>query len=56
MHYWSFMFPVLALIAGIFGFSSLAGGTAVIAQVLCGVFLVLWMVAAFGGSVGGNVR
>ncbi len=56
MFFWSFIFLVLALIAGVLGFSSLAGATAVVAQVLCGVFLILWMIAAFGGSLWGKVH
>ena len=51
MIFWSFIFLFLALIAGVLGFSSLAGATAVVAQVLCVVFLILWMIAAWCGSL-----
>ena len=55
MLFWSFIFLLLALIAGVLGFSSLAGATAVVAQILCGVFMILWLVATFVGSLGGKV-
>ena len=45
MLYCAVVFLVVALIAGFFGFASLAGLGAGIAKVLFGVFLVLFVVA-----------
>ncbi len=38
---WTLTFLILAAIAGALGFTSLAGGAASIAQILCIVFLAL---------------
>jgi uncharacterized membrane protein YtjA (UPF0391 family) len=43
---WILLFLVLALVAGIFGFTSLAGAALGIAQILFFVFLVLLLVTA----------
>jgi uncharacterized membrane protein YtjA (UPF0391 family) len=53
---WSFIFLILALIGGLLGFSSLAGATAVVAQVLCGVFLILWVFSTVRGLFGRKVH
>ena len=46
---WSVFFLVIALAAGFLGFSSIAGTAAVIAKLLFGVFLVLFLVSLFVG-------
>ncbi|MES2475897.1 MAG: DUF1328 domain-containing protein [Verrucomicrobiota bacterium] len=56
MYHWTFIFLILALVAGILGFSSLAGGAAIVAQVLCVIFLILMMVSTFSGSLGGKAH
>jgi uncharacterized membrane protein YtjA (UPF0391 family) len=43
---WSLTFLVLALIAGVLGFTSIAGTAVEIAKVLFFVFLVLWILAS----------
>ncbi|MDB6079179.1 MAG: hypothetical protein JWO82_2926 [Akkermansiaceae bacterium] len=45
---WTFTFLVLALIAAVLGFSSLAGAAAGIAQILSMIFLILLAVSALG--------
>lgn len=45
MHTWTFTFSILAIIAGILGFSSLAGSVAVISQALFALFLGLAIVS-----------
>jgi uncharacterized membrane protein YtjA (UPF0391 family) len=40
---WALTFFVIALIAAIFGFGGIAGASAGIAQILFGVFLVLFV-------------
>ena len=39
---WAFIFLVIAIIAGIFGFTDVAAASATIAQWLFGIFLVLF--------------
>jgi len=46
---WAVSFAILALIAGLFGFSGLAGDFAAIAKVLLFLFLALFVVALFIG-------
>ena len=43
------MFLVVALLAGVFGFTELAGGSWLIAKVLFFLFLVLFVVSLFVG-------
>jgi uncharacterized membrane protein YtjA (UPF0391 family) len=39
---WAFVFLIIAIIAGIFGFTGIAHASATIAQWLFGIFLVLF--------------
>ena len=48
---WAVIFLVIALIAALFGFSDIASASASIAQVLFGVFLVLFLGAILFGFV-----
>ena len=45
MQNWTYVFLILSLIAGLLGFSSLAGGIGVIGQILSLVFLTLLIVS-----------
>lgn len=45
----AFAFLILALLAGVLGFSGLAGTSSSIAQILFGVFLVLFLVGLVMG-------
>ncbi len=45
MLHWTLVFLVIALVAALLGFGSLAGTAALIAKVLFGVFLILWLVS-----------
>lgn len=47
MHNWTFTFAVLALIAGVLGFTSLAGSAASISQTLFALFLGLSIISLF---------
>jgi uncharacterized membrane protein YtjA (UPF0391 family) len=40
---WAFVFLLIAIVAGIFGFSDVAAASATIAQWLFGIFLVLFI-------------
>lgn len=42
---WAFTFFVIGIIAAIFGFTGIAAGAASIAQLLFGLFLVLFIVS-----------
>ena len=42
---WALIFLVIALIAGVLGFGGVAEASATIAQVLFGIFLLLFLVA-----------
>jgi uncharacterized membrane protein YtjA (UPF0391 family) len=46
---WSIFFLIIALVAARLGFSSMAGTAAAIAEVLFGVFLVLFVISLFFG-------
>jgi len=48
LHY-AIVFLIVALIAGVLGFGGVAGTSAWIAQVLFGVFLVLFLVSLLTG-------
>jgi uncharacterized membrane protein YtjA (UPF0391 family) len=41
---WSFMFLIIAIIAGVLGFSGIAAGAASIAKVLFFIFIGFWLV------------
>jgi uncharacterized membrane protein YtjA (UPF0391 family) len=47
---WSLLFLIVALIAGLFGFFNIAGGSLFIAKVLFFVFLVLFVISLILGS------
>lgn len=47
MLHWTLVFLVIAIVAAVFGFSSLAGTAAMIAKVLFVVFLILWIISFF---------
>lgn len=46
---WAFVFLVIAIIAGIFGFTDVQAASATIAQWLFGIFLVLFLGAVIIG-------
>jgi uncharacterized membrane protein YtjA (UPF0391 family) len=46
---WSIFFLIIALVAALLGFSSIAGAAAGIAKILFGVFLVLFVISLFFG-------
>lgn len=46
---WSIFFLIIALVAVLLGFSSIAGAAAGIAKILFGVFLVLFLISLFLG-------
>jgi uncharacterized membrane protein YtjA (UPF0391 family) len=46
---WSIFFLIIALVAALLGFSSIAGTAAGIAKNLFGVFLVLFVISLFFG-------
>lgn len=41
---WSFLFLIIAIIAGVFGFTGIAAGAGSIAKILFFVFLGFWLV------------
>ena len=49
---WALLFLVIALIAGVFGFWGLEGTAMWIAEVLCFVFLILFVVSLVAGRRG----
>jgi len=51
---WSVVFLVIALIAGLLGFTSIAGAALGIAKILFFVFLVLFIIALIVGGVFGK--
>ena len=46
---WAFVFLLIAIVAGLFGFSDVEAASATIAQWLFGIFLVLFVGALFIG-------
>jgi uncharacterized membrane protein YtjA (UPF0391 family) len=46
---WAFVFLLIAIVAGIFGFSGISEASATIAQILFGIFLVLFIGAVVIG-------
>jgi len=50
MLYWSLLFFVVALIAGVLGFTGISEASAGIARVLFFVFLVIFAVSLIAGS------
>jgi uncharacterized membrane protein YtjA (UPF0391 family) len=51
---WALIFLIIAIIAGIFGFSGVAQASATIAKVLFGIFLVLFVGAVIIGLALGS--
>jgi uncharacterized membrane protein YtjA (UPF0391 family) len=51
---WAFIFLIIAIIAGIFGFSDVAHAATTIAQWLFGIFLVLFLGALIIGIAIGS--
>jgi len=51
---WAFIFLIIAIIAGIFGFTDVAHAATTIAQWLFGIFLVLFLGALIIGIAIGN--
>jgi len=51
---WAVIFLIIAIIAGIFGFTGVAEASASIAKVLFGIFLVLFIGALVLGLIIGN--
>lgn len=51
---WALLFLVIALVAALFGFTSIAGSAYVIGKVLFVVFLVLFLVSLIVGGRGGR--
>lgn len=52
MLYWAFVFLIIALVAGLFGFGIVASTAAGIAKILFFVFLVLFILALLRGRRG----
>jgi uncharacterized membrane protein YtjA (UPF0391 family) len=53
---WAFVFLLIAIVAGIFGFSDVEAASATIAQWLFGIFLVLLLGAmAIGLAIGAKL-
>jgi uncharacterized membrane protein YtjA (UPF0391 family) len=51
---WAAVFLLIAIVAGIFGFTGVEEASATIARVLFGIFLVLFLGAVFIGLVIGR--
>ncbi len=53
---WAFVFLIIAIVAGIFGFTGVEQASATIAQWLFGIFLVLFLGAlAIGLAIGAKL-
>lgn len=52
MLYWSIVFLIIALVAGLFGFGLIAGTSYMIAKVLFFVFLVVFIISLLMGFAG----
>ena len=53
---WAFVFLLIAIVAGIFGFSDVAAASATVAQWLFGIFLVLFLGAlVIGLAIGARL-
>jgi uncharacterized membrane protein YtjA (UPF0391 family) len=51
---WAFVFLLIAIVAGIFGFGGIAAASATIAKILFGIFLVLFIGALVIGLAIGS--
>jgi uncharacterized membrane protein YtjA (UPF0391 family) len=47
---WAITFAIIAMVAGILGFSSLAGASADLAKIFAMVFVVLFVIALVAGQ------
>jgi len=47
---WSIIFLIIAIIAGLFGFTTIAGASIAIAKVLFFIFIVLFIIMLIAGS------
>lgn len=54
MLYWTLIFLVVALIAGLFGFGGIASASAGIAKILFGIFIILFLVSLVFGAIRGG--
>ena len=52
MLYWAFLFLVIGLVAGVLGFTTIAGASIAIAKLLAGVFVLLFLVFLLIGLAG----
>jgi uncharacterized membrane protein YtjA (UPF0391 family) len=53
---WAVVFLLIAIVAGIFGFSGIAAASATIAQILFGIFLLLFIGAlVIGLAIGASL-
>jgi uncharacterized membrane protein YtjA (UPF0391 family) len=53
---WAVVFLLIAIVAGIFGFSGIAAASATVAQILFGIFLVLFIGAlVIGLAIGASL-
>ena len=54
---WALLFLVVGLIAGVLGFTTIAGASIAIAKILFFIFMVLFLILLVGGlTVAGRVR
>jgi uncharacterized membrane protein YtjA (UPF0391 family) len=51
MLWWALVFFVVAIVAGLLGFTTIAGGALVIAKVLFFIFVVLFLIALIAGLI-----
>lgn len=51
MLYWTLVFLVVALVAGLFGFGGIASASADIAKILFAIFIVLFLASLIVGAV-----
>jgi uncharacterized membrane protein YtjA (UPF0391 family) len=51
MLYWTLVFLVVALVAGLFGFGGIASASADIAKILFGIFILLFLASLIVGAV-----
>jgi len=52
MLYWAMVFLIIAIVAAVLGFSSIAGAAATVAQVLFWVFLAVFLISLVLGLAG----
>jgi uncharacterized membrane protein YtjA (UPF0391 family) len=51
MLYWTLVFLVVALVAGLFGFGGIATASAGISKILFGIFIVLFLASLVVGAM-----